>query len=167
MVFVLYFCLYLYLYLYLYVNFLAFYILDQLHSSVAGRVILLSHRSHGWGRRAACYAVDLLTFLHTRLVAQSNSSCFAEMAAREETKQKCALENGLLVLLSGLLAFVCVALHRESKEHCQRHLFFKNWDILGQMGDWFVFRKLVKYLKLKLNRAYSGSFVFKRRFVAQ
>ena len=87
MVFVLYFCLYLYLYLYLYVNFLAFYILDQLHSSVAGRGILLSHRSHGWGRRAACYAVDLLTFLHTRVVAQFNSSCFAEMAAREKTKQ--------------------------------------------------------------------------------
>ena len=116
---------YLYLYLYLYVNFLVLYLTDYFLAwqFKQGKVFFCLLRSHVWDQRAACYAVDLLKFLHTRLVAQLNSSCFAEMAAREETKQKCALENGLLLLVSGLLALVCVALHRESKEHCQRRLF--------------------------------------------
>ena len=44
-------------------------------------------------------------------------------------------------------ACICV---RSPAQRKQRTLsktpFFQNWDILGQMGDWFVFRKLVKYL---------------------
>ena len=46
-------------------------------------------------------------------------------ARKQKSKQKCAPENGLLLLVSGLLALVCVALYRESKEHCQRTSFKK------------------------------------------
>ena len=84
-----------------------------------------------------------------------------QMGAREKTKQMGARKNGLLLLVSGLLAFVCVALHKESKEHCETRLFhFNNWDILVKWVTGFCFSKLVKNLKLKVNQAYSGSFVF-------
>ena len=89
--------LYSYLYLYLYVNFLVLYMTDYFLAWQfnQGEVFFCLLRSHVWGQRAACYAVDLLTFLHTRLVAQFNSSCFAEMAARKKTKQtnKCARDK--------------------------------------------------------------------------
>ena len=95
------------------------------------------------------------TYLHSYTRALSLSSTRAVLKKwvparkqnkwvhRRKTKQIGARENGLLLLVSGLLALVCVALHKESKEHCQTHLFLTigtfldKWVTAGlSSGSW-------------------------------
>ena len=47
------------------------------------------------------------------------------MGARQKTKQMDARENGLLLLVSGLRAFVCVALHKEKAKTIVKHTSFQ------------------------------------------
>ena len=85
--------------------------------------------------------------------------------ARENKTNGCAREWFAVLLVFGLLAFVCVVLHRESKEHCETHLF----STIGTFLDKPVCVSEVggKSETETIPSIQSGSFVFQRRLVAQ